>query len=218
MKYKTGLALGGVHLLMLLILLVPFLVAGETFDDLVPALLDGQRQVEMFLLTTLLLTVDVFIPVPSSVVSVSAGMILGAPVGFVACLTGLTGGSLLGYGFGYYFRRLNLQRWVEDQAFRELSAQFSRYGYMVLIVCRGVPLMAELSVVIAGFHRYPLRRFLGVTSAANVVLAGLYSVLGGSVAGVGAWYLVLVTFFLVPAATFGLRLLWLRGGLRGTGA
>ena len=62
---------------------------------------------EVFLATAFLLMADVFIPVPSSAVSVSAGMLLSTPFAFLACFLGLSAGALLGYGFGYYFRRMH---------------------------------------------------------------------------------------------------------------
>ena len=202
----------GVHLVILMLVLVPFLVFGDRFDQLLLELIEGKRTLEVFVGTATLLMLDVFIPVPSSALSISAGMLLGAPLAFSACLLGLTLGCLLAYGFGYFFRRLNFERWHADQDFNRLSGQFSRYGYVVLLALRGVPILSEMSVIVAGFHRYPFARFFLVTLIANTVLAALYAFLGERAAEAGSYYLIGAVFILIPVVTFGSRLLWLRAG------
>lgn len=69
---------------MLAAVVVPFLLFGDWFDTVAAQLLSGERKFEMFLVTSGLLAADVFIPVPSSAVSVSAGMLLGLPLAFLA--------------------------------------------------------------------------------------------------------------------------------------
>ena len=207
---KPGKKLVIVHLIMLALIAGPFLLFGDWFDQFAIELIDGQRQTEMFLATAGLLAADVFMPVPSSAISVSAGMLLGLPLAFLATLLGLTVGCYTGYAFGYYFRRVHFDRWNEDEEFRKLSAEFSRHGYLVLLLCRSVPLLAEMSVVVAGFHRYPLLKFSFVTLAANVLLAGLYAFLGDNAIQLSSVYLVVILLFIVPLVTFGLRLFWVR--------
>jgi 3-dehydroquinate synthase len=149
--------------------------------------------------------------VPSSAVSVSAGMLLSTPFAFLACFLGLSAGALLGYGFGYYFRRMHFERWYKDDEFRTLSVHLSRYGLVVLLICRGIPILAELSVMVAGFHRYSFRKFLGIVTLGNLLLAFLYSVIGDQVADVTSAYVLAAVFLSIPMITYAARLLWLRG-------
>lgn len=209
MRIKAGYTLIGLHILTLALIIVPFLLWGDQFDQLALEMLAGERAEEVFLTTAGLLSMDVFIPVPSSAVSVSAGMLLGGPGAFFACLLGLTVGCLIGYGFGYYFRRYHFNRWYGDDEFRSLSQQLSRYGYLLLLVCRGIPILAELSLMVAGFHRYPFRQFLLVTLIGNVMLAGIYSYLGDSVHSLESVYLLFATFLIIPALTYSARIWWL---------
>ena len=197
-----------IYAVMLAVVVVPFVFFGDWFDTVAAQLLSGERKFEMFLVTSGLLAADVFIPVPSSAVSVSAGMLLGLPLAFLATLLGLTLGCYIGYGFGFYFRKVHFDRWNEDSEFRKLSAEFSRHGYIVLLTCRSIPLLSEMSVIVAGFHRYPLAKFTVVTFAANSVLAGLYAFLGDNAMGLNSVYLVVAIMFCIPFFTYSARLLW----------
>jgi len=209
MRIKFRQALVVFHIVLLALIIVPFLLWGETFDALSRELLAGQRATEVFVATSALLALDVFIPIPSSAVSVSAGMLLGAPVAFAACVIGLTAGCLLGYGFGFYFRRVHFDRWHNDAEFRGLSEQLSKYGYILLLGCRGIPVLAEMSLMVAGFHRYPFGKFLMITMLGNSILAALYTYLGDSVQNVGSVYLMIATLLMIPAITYSVRLWWL---------
>lgn len=210
MKVKFGTALIILHVLMLAIIVLPFVFYEDWFDTLAAELLSGQRAVEIFLATAFLLTADVFVPVPSSAVSVSAGMLLTTPMAFLACFLGLSGGALLGYGFGFYFRRMHFERWYQDEEYRNLSMQLSRYGLIVLLLCRGIPVLAELSVMVAGFHRYRFWHFAGIVTLGNAVLAFVYAVIGDQVANVTSVYLLAAVVLSIPMITYTARLWWLR--------
>ena len=121
MPIKPGQALLAFHICVLLLVVLPFVFWGDFFDALALEILSGKRSAELFAAISLVLAADLLIPVPSSAVSVSAGMLLGAPLGFLACLLGLTIGCIAGYGAGFYFRRYYFGRWHDDDEFRILS-------------------------------------------------------------------------------------------------
>ena len=196
------------HVVVLLFVVAPFLFWGDQFDALAIEILEGKRASELFIATAVVLAADLVIPVPSSAVSVSAGMLLGAPIGFLACFLGLTLGCVAGYGAGYYFRRYHFNRWHDDHEFRELSMQLSRQGYIILLACRGIPIVAEMSVMVAGFHRYPFLKFVMVTALGNAILAGIYAFVGETVHNLCSIYLLVATFFMIPAITFSVRMWW----------
>ncbi len=210
MKLKPGQAMVLIHLLLLGMLVMPFLLYEDLFNRFAEVLLSGQHALLVFLATVALLTADVLIPVPSSAISVSAGMLLSLPAAFLACFLGLSGSAFVGYGFGYFFRRLYFERWYTDDEFRQLSTQLSRHGAPVLLLCRGIPILAEMSVMVAGFHRYPFARFSAVVTLGNLVLAVIYSFLGTSIEQSTSIYLFAAAFLAVPFITFSLRLWWLR--------
>lgn len=148
--------------------ILDFLTHLETYLPETPA-----QKANLALLLIALLALDVVLPVPSSVVALLAVAALGETGGYLVIFLGLCLGAWLGYALGAgYFRmlagRLGLHRRQPGQLGRTL-------GTLSLICLRGVPVLAETSVVAAGMQRYPLRRFILVTTLANAGLALAYA-------------------------------------------
>jgi membrane protein DedA with SNARE-associated domain len=59
-----------------------------------------------------------------------------------------------------------------------------RYGVVGLVLCRGVPIFAEASVITAGVLGMPARRFIAATALANIGVAGLYAAIGAAASNV----------------------------------
>ncbi|HEY3496699.1 MAG TPA: DedA family protein, partial [Polyangiaceae bacterium] len=74
-----------------------------------------------------------------------------------------------------------------------------RFGALVLIVCRGVPVLAEASTVFAGALRMRLAHFMLVTSSANAGLALAYATLASLGTGIFALLAPFVLGIVLPA-------------------
>lgn len=120
----------------------------------------------------LALALDVFLPIPSSIVSTLAGTLLGFPMGLLASATGMTAGSILGYWFG--------RAVIPEETGKAFVLQ-KKYGVWGLLISRGVPVLAEASVMVAGFSRMPFGRFLAVTTLANVAVSAVYAWIGSAI-------------------------------------
>ncbi|WMR32931.1 VTT domain-containing protein, partial [Metapseudomonas otitidis] len=153
----------------------------QWLDGLGPTATDPLRSLGLAALLVALLALDVVLPVPSSMVSLLAVAALGAVGGYLAIFTGLCLGSLLGYWLGAGYFRL-LSGWLNLADWDKASRLANRINTLSLICLRGVPVLAETSVLAAGMQRYPLRRFLVITTLANAGLALVYSALGSVVA------------------------------------
>ncbi|WP_248741697.1 MULTISPECIES: 3-dehydroquinate synthase [unclassified Pseudomonas] len=134
------------------------------------------QQLNLALLLIALLALDVVLPVPSSVVALLAVAMLGSVGGYLVIFIGLCLGAGLGYALGAgYFRMLSSRLGLHQ---RNPGQMAYRLGTLSLVCLRGVPVLAETSVVAAGMQRYPLRAFLLVTTLANAGLALAYSAIG----------------------------------------
>jgi len=134
------------------------------------------QQLNLALLLIALLALDVVLPVPSSVVALLAVAMLGSVGGYLVIFIGLCLGAGLGYALGAgYFRMLSSRLGLHQ---RKPGQMAYRLSTLSLICLRGVPVLAETSVVAAGMQRYPLRSFLLVTTLANAGLALAYSAIG----------------------------------------
>ncbi|MGH4023994.1 MAG: TVP38/TMEM64 family protein [Pseudonocardiaceae bacterium] len=191
------------------VVLIPFALFGSGVEGWTSGTLSAEtsRWLAGVLIFGLLAS-DILAPIPSSLVCTAAGASLGAGTGTLVAAAGLTCGCLLGFWFARSLGPRSSRRLLGDRELDALTAAFQRYGVVVLVVCRPVPLLAETSVLIAGATSMPLGRVLAVTAAANLGVAGVYSWLGGSAGDAVSFGLVLVTSCALPAAAWGTVRIW----------
>jgi uncharacterized membrane protein YdjX (TVP38/TMEM64 family) len=119
----------------------------------------------------LLLVLDVFLPVPSSVVMLIFGKLFGVAVGAALSLVGCVGATGLGIVAGRSakgaFRRL-----ISEGEYQRAVDLLARFGSLAVLVTRPVPILAETVALVAGATGLPLGRGL---------LAGLLGSLPGAV-------------------------------------
>jgi uncharacterized membrane protein YdjX (TVP38/TMEM64 family) len=156
-----------------------------------------------------LLALDVFLPVPSSIVSTAAGVFLGFAAGAAVIWSGMMGGCLLGYVVGARGSGA-ARRFVGPDGLARAGDLVGRYGDLTIVLCRPVPVLAEASVVFAGLVKAPFGRFARLTAISNLGIALGYAAFGAYslrldsfvVAFAGALLLPGV-FILISRLTFG---------------
>ncbi len=154
------------------------------------------QKLYLALLLIALLALDVVLPVPSSMVALLAVAMLGSVGGYLAIFVGLCLGAGLGYALGAGYLRLLAGRLGLHQ--RQPGQLAYRLGTLSLICLRGVPVLAETSVVAAGMQRYPLRAFILVTTLANAGLALAYSAIGTFLVEQNALLVTLLASMVLP--------------------
>ncbi|MDP9530078.1 3-dehydroquinate synthase [Pseudomonas protegens] len=164
---------------------------------------DPVQRTSLALLLITLLALDVLLPVPSSLVALLAVAALGAIGGYLVIFIGLCLGAALGYWLGAgYFRLLStwlgLRSWQPGQLAYRLST-------LSLVCLRGVPVLAETSVLAAGMQRYPLRQFLLVTTLANAGLALAYAAIGSLLVEQNAMLATILASMVLPGVFLGAR-------------
>jgi 3-dehydroquinate synthase len=191
------------------IIAVHFLFEHSLSDFFDRMLVVDHHQPVVFTLIVLGLSLDILLPIPSSVLSVWAVVSLGLTGGVVAIWIGLCVACMFGYWLGTCSRPWLLKKFVKTQDMIEARRFSSRYGILALVLLRAVPVLAEASVLTAGLVKMPFRRFMLVTSLSNAGIAFVY-------AGISAYLNVYTSFtgaivagIAVPAAA------WLAAGLFG---
>lgn len=138
-------------------------------------------QAVIVLLLIALLAFDIVLPVPSSVVALTAVIWLGTFVGAGVIFLGLCLGCILGYALGAGWCRI-IFTLPTSQDYKRAKKITSLPVALALLGFRPVPILAEISVLAAGLAGYSLKAFLLLTSAANVVLTLGYVFLGSAMA------------------------------------
>ena len=159
-----------------------------------------------------LLALDVFLPVPSSLVATAAGVLLGFAQGAAVVWLGMTAGCLLGYLVG---RRASVAaRWiVGGDSLARAEDLARRYGDLTLVICRPVPVVAEASVVFAGIVHAPVARVLWLTALSNLGIALGYAAFGAFSMRIDSYVAAFIGALALPGIALGVsRLAFGRSG------
>jgi uncharacterized membrane protein YdjX (TVP38/TMEM64 family) len=146
-----------------------------------------------------LLALDVFLPVPSSIVSTAAGALLGLWRGAAVVWTGMMIGCVLGYAVGARGAAL-ATRVVGAASMEQASALMRRYGDLAIVLCRPVPVLAEASVLVAGLVRARFGAFVWLTALSNLGIAVGYAAIGAVSPRVDSFLAAFAGALLVPGA------------------
>lgn len=185
--------------LLLTAILVPFFLWEERLLAATTAFLQMPHSRGLIALALAgLLAADIVLPVPSSLVNLAAGSLLGPWGGTAVSWTGLMVSAVVGYLLGQGASATALRRLVGNSEGRA-AAVIAAHGHWGLMVCRGVPVLAEASVVLAGFHRMPFLRFLAVCALSNLGIATAYSALGAYAVDTGSFLVAFAGALCVPA-------------------
>lgn len=158
---------------------VPFLVFGPRFEAWLDATVHQVVDPTLAALLIIgLLSTDVLLPIPSSVLSTLGGEVLGFGLGTAASFVGLMLGAILGFGLARFAGRPLVVRLAREDDLQHIDQLSERIGTVLLIVTRPIPIFAEAAVLFFGATRLGWRRFLLPVAIVNLVIAAAYSALG----------------------------------------
>jgi uncharacterized membrane protein YdjX (TVP38/TMEM64 family) len=208
-------------------ILLPFALWGERFDQQAPLWLQAQHAptglalLGLAVLGIALLVVDVVLPVPSSVVAVALCWALGPWLGGLSVASGVFLAFVGGYGLGRLLPESRLRGWIGPRLWDSTRTQAREHALWWIVLARPLPVLAELSAVLAGVWRVPPARAFAHAAAASIAVGALY---GGS-AWIGAQApstaLLVLAVGALPTALWALHRLLLQRllpepGVRGT--
>lgn len=144
----------------LLVPIVPFAIIGELPGEQWLSAQDDNA-VTFAVAGSLILLLDIVLPLPSSIIGTLMGARLGFWAGFATVWLGLTAGHCL----GYLLARLALKR--VDATMSEVPT------LLVVFLSRPVPILAEAMSLAAGAGAVPFSHFLIACTAGNAIYAGV---------------------------------------------
>lgn len=158
---------------------LPLLVGGTSLEAMFTQWLrDTTSPLATAALVVVVLAVDIFLPVPSSLVSTLAGGRLGWWAGTLAVWAGMTIGAVIGFALARRWGRPLAERLAGSDEIHRLDQLSGRYGPALVVMTRPVPVLAEASVLLVGVQQLAWRRFLPGLAASNLGLALAYAVFG----------------------------------------
>lgn len=164
--------------LMFAAIIIPFLLFEKQFEALGAWLASGHASGwTSASIIAGLLALDVFLPVPSSIVSTGAGVLLGFWRGMAVIWIGMVLGCAIGYAFGARAASA-ARKLVGADSLLKAGRVMDRHGSWALVICRPIPVLAESSIVFAGLVRSPLTPFIWLTTLSNLGIAIAYAAVG----------------------------------------
>lgn len=172
---RTGALLVGVCV----VIIVPFILWEEPieafFQDF--GALEGQVRWLSAAILFGALALDIFLPVPSSLVSTLFGMLLGVGWGWLGSFLAMNVSAAIGYWLGA--RGSSLARRALGEAESALLTDFfARRGPMALVALRAVPVLAEASCLFAGMARAPVGKSALALLLGNAAVSLMYALVG----------------------------------------
>lgn len=180
--------------------LVPWLLVGARLDHAVAAWLDPPPPPAILAAAEVgVLAADILLPVPSSLVTTLGGASLGVAAGTACGWLGMTIGSLAGWWLGRVAGTRRLAR-LDPADRAALAGRQRRYGPLVVVVTRPLPILAEAAALVAGAAGMPARVFLAAAAASNLAIAFAWSLAGSLGREADSLQWVALASLAVPAA------------------
>jgi uncharacterized membrane protein YdjX (TVP38/TMEM64 family) len=165
--------------IVLLVPVIPFLLFGGQFETWLQEFKKDPPSVFMTTGAIVgLLAGDIFLPVPSSMISTMAGWQLGMWQGTIASWIGMNLGAVIGFALARRWGKPVALWFSNEEDLERMQFVSERYGPFVIALTRAVPVFAEASVLIVGIHQLSWKRFLPSMIASNLGISLAYSVFG----------------------------------------
>lgn len=195
----------------LMIPLVPFVLLGHWLEPLIESQFSDVSAVENRWWTAsviiLGLTVDILLPIPSSVLLVFAGRCFGGLCGAAVGWLGLNLSAAVGFWLSRRFGQPIVERFSSRADLEDFRLLDARAGWWSLVACRPLPILAEASVIFAGLSDMRAARFWPPIIFANGIIALLYGMLG-DYAAQQQWFVTAVVVSMVLPAVFIIAWRW----------
>lgn len=163
----------------LLLPIIPFVLFGERMEAAVEAWKEHPPAAPWVAAAVIgLLSTDILLPIPSSVISTLAGVELGILAGTLTSWIGMSLGAIGGFALARYCGP-RFAGWFSRTEDLDRAHQLAdRFGPVILAIARGVPVLAEATVLWMGLHNLSWRKFLPPVLLSNLGLSLAYAALG----------------------------------------
>lgn len=131
------------------------------------------KKLHYSLLSFAILTSDIALPVPSSIIMYLNGYVLGGIMGSCISLLSLLTSSII----GYYLGKLTSIGLKENTA-KNTNTIINKYGTLSIIVTRGIPILSESICIVCGYNKVPFKQYFIFNLIGYFPLCLLYAICG----------------------------------------
>jgi uncharacterized membrane protein YdjX (TVP38/TMEM64 family) len=148
-----------------------------------------------------LLAVDIFIPVPSSLVMILSGAAFGVWSGSLIAFIGSIAGEWLGFELARKYGLSLSSKFIGDEAERRrLNQMLATHGAAAIAATRAIPVVMETMSIVAGLSTMPRRSFLIASAIGTAPIVVVYAYAGAMAKETGSLVPAIVILLAVAAA------------------
>ncbi len=200
---SAWLRLAWLGLALIAVVLLPFALWGAKLDEAAPGwMLAHDARYLIAALGIALLVADVLLPVPGSVVAVALCWSLGPLAGGACVAIGHLLAFGAGYGLGRALPEARLRGWVGATVWDRARARARRGALWWIVLARPLPLLSEVSAMLAGVLRVPPRLAFLSALVASVAVGALYGIAARLGRGEPEWIATSLAMLALPTASW----------------
>lgn len=174
MQKKILQNIGLPFLAVVLAIVISFLLFGGIEVYFIDLLETTRSHPDIFaLISFFILSSDILLPVPSSIIMYINGYVLGWIGGSVLSLLALMIGATIGYYLGR-FTSVGLKVKTDSNSDRLLK----KYGPVAILVSRGIPVISETLCIVCGYNKMSFGRYSAFNFIGYLPLCILYASFG----------------------------------------
>jgi len=125
-----------------------------------------------------LLVADLLLPVPATGIMAALGVVYGPVAGALIGTAGSALAGLAGYGLARFGGRPLARRIASEAELDRFQRFFDRWGGLAVIASRMLPILPEVTALLAGLARMRPRRFAAALLLGTAPTAALFAWLG----------------------------------------
>lgn len=186
-------------LIILAFFIIPFIFIGDRIDIWTENLIQTADSQPVFVATVISFVIasDILLPIPANEANTAASYFLGFMGGFISAFTGRTLACIIGYWLGRKLGRSIIRKLAGYDELKQVEEMNRRFGDWIIVLFRTVPVLAEVSVLLAGIGEMPIKRFLLLTTVANLGISAVFSAVGAFSATVNSFLLAFSSSILI---------------------
>lgn len=159
------------------IVLIAFVLFGQAEQQIERLLTSKESLMAYAVFSFGFLTLDIFLPVPSSLIMILNGKVLGVLAGTVLSLCS----GILSSAIGFYLGR-SVNTYIDKLfARREKEASnwlFSKFGNLAITISKALPILSEAISIVAGTTSIKFKSFILYSFVGHLIVSGVYAYVG----------------------------------------
>ena len=147
---------------------------------------------------------DILFPIPSSLIMILNGKVLGFALGgLLSSVAGICS-SLIGFALGRKSEKY-LNKWFSEKEVKKANVFFEKYGKLSVALSRAIPILSETIAVLSGTTRMKFKDFFIYSTIGHIVVSLVYAWVGAFTNNLNGNIITVIVVGLTLLLSWGLQ-------------